>query len=99
MRYEPNLKHKSAAPGRRGSRCPKDADAISLLDSSIPHRQKRYATDGRRAYCAQCHDGARDLWHGYPVNWNEVPPSIVNDWVAAGVVARRTVRQGNRRTR
>ncbi len=99
MRYEPNPKHKPAAPGRRGSRCPRDADAGTLLENSTPHKQKRYATDGRQAYCAQCHDGERDVWHGYPVDWNEVPPAIVNDWVATNAVARRTVRQGNRRRR
>lgn len=99
VRYEPNPKHKPAAPGRRGARCPRDVDADRLLQNSTPHRKKRYATDGRQAFCAQSHDLNGDLWHGYPVNWEEVPPTVVNDWVAAGAVTRRTVRQGNRRRR
>lgn len=99
MRYEPNPKHKPAAPGRRGSRCRRNADPVSLLENSTVHGKKRYATDGRQAFCAQCHDLEGDRWHGYPVNWEEVPPTIVSDWIAARTVTRRTVRQGNRRKR
>ena len=54
--------------------------------------QKRYATDGSDAYCAQRHDETRNAWHGYPVDWEEVPPTVVATWVAAGLVERRTVR-------
>ena len=60
---------------------------------------KRFATDGDWAYCAHCHDGSRDLWHGFPVGWDEVPMKIVNDWIAQGAVKKSTVKRAARRQR
>lgn len=57
---------------------------------------QRYATDGQHAYCAQQY--APNAWHGYPVDWQEVPPRVVAEWVAAGKVSRRTIRQARRRS-
>jgi hypothetical protein len=94
MEYEPNPKHKPAAPGRRGTRCPTGVDAGRLLKGSVLKGSKRYATNGQAAFCAQCHDAQRDLWHGYPINWYEVPPSILHEWINEGTVDRRTVRRG-----
>ncbi len=96
--YEPNPKHKPVpVPGRHGSICPRDAAGEALLATSDLYGQKRYATDGARPYCAQQHDAQRNAWHGYPVDWDEVPPLLVGDWVAAGKVDRRTVRRAKRR--
>jgi hypothetical protein len=74
MRYEPNPKHKAPwQPGLKGSLCPQDLteDARQqLLEASAPDPNggnARYATDGRRAFCAQSHGD--DAWHGYPVGW------------------------------
>jgi hypothetical protein len=54
LTYEPNPKHKPVPiPGRHGSICPRDADGTALLLASDLYGQKRYATDGTRAYCAQ----------------------------------------------
>lgn len=98
MQYEPSPKHKPIpTPGRRGSICPSHADAPTLLANSVLVDTKRYATDGERAYCAQCHDHVRDRWHGYPVDWNEVPPQLLRDWINDGVVPRRVVRRSKRR--
>ena len=98
MQYEPNPKHKPVpTPGRRGSICPRQTDAEQLLADSVLVGKKRYATDGDSAYCAQCHDHAGDRWHGYPVDWNEVPPPLVLDWIKVGAVRRRVVRQAKRR--
>lgn len=99
MKYEPNPKHKAAAPGRSGSRCPTGVDASELLKNSVLDGRRRYATDGRAAFCAQCHDNEQDLWHGYPVSWLEVPPAILNHWLAEGAVDRRTVRRARRQQR
>lgn len=81
--YEPNPKHKRIpSPGRKGSLCPTDANGSSLLRSSDLVDNQRYATDGVNAYCAQRHDPGNDpsqeLWHGYPIGWDEVAP-IVGD--------------------
>ena len=96
--YEPNRKHKPVPiPGRHGSICPPDADGLALLHDSDPAGRKRYATDGTHAYCAQQHDAERNAWHGYPVDWDEVPPSLVATWIAQGRVDRRTVRRARRR--
>jgi hypothetical protein len=96
--YEPNKKHKPIpTPGRHGSICPPDADGSALLMVSELRGQKRYATDGSAAFCAQQHDEERNAWHGYPVSWEEVPPTLVAQWVAEGRVERRTVRKAKRR--
>jgi len=98
-RYEPNPKHKPVpTPGRRGSICPPDVKTQELLDGSQLVNGKRYATDGERAYCGQCHDRERDLWHGYPVGWEEVPPPVRIGWERSGLVSRRRTR-GGRSTR
>jgi hypothetical protein len=98
MKYEPNPKHKPIpTPGRRGSICPRGVDAARLLGGSSLYGRKRFATDGEQAFCGQCHDEDADLWHGYPVSWDEVPPSVLKDWLASGSVDRRTVRRATRR--
>jgi hypothetical protein len=96
--YEPNPKHKPLpTPGRHGSICPQDVNAQALLSESEVHGKKRYATNGSEAFCAQCHDVGRNLWHGYPVSWAEVPPRIRQIWVAKGKVSSRTIRRDRRR--
>lgn len=96
--YEPNKKHKPVPiPGRHGSICPSGVDGQLLLGDSELCGQKRYATDGAFAYCAQRHLANR--WHGYPVEWAEVPPVLVAKWIASGKVDRRTVRRARRRGR
>ena|SRR5690242_13002032 len=97
MHYEPNPKHKPVPqPGRRGSVCPKGVDASALLAASDLVGAKRFATDGLQAFCAQCHDGMRNAWHGYPVGWEEVPPALISQWLAQGLVERRTLRRYRR---
>jgi len=96
LAYEPNPKHKpTPTPGRRGSICPRDVDATALLRASTLWDNKRYATDGTNAYCAQRH--SENSWHGYPVGWDEVPPAVVAGWVAENKVERRTIRRAKRR--
>lgn len=98
MLYEPNPKHKSdPTPGVHGSLCPQDVDPQALLQQSQQYGRKRYATDGEWAFCAMCHDAERDRWHGYPVGWAEVPPTLRAQWVQDGKVATRIVRRGKRR--
>jgi hypothetical protein len=97
-RYVGNPKHKRGRNrGRRGSYCPGDIDdarAQALLDASIAvgRASKRYSTDGRRAFCAQCHDATRNEWHGYPVSWHEVPPAVRAQWVHDGLVDSKAMR-------
>jgi hypothetical protein len=99
--YEPNPKHKPIpTPGRHGSVCPPEANGPSLLRSSDFFCDQRYATDGSSAYCAQRHDPGnipgQETWHGYPIDWDEVPPSLVTQWVAEEKVQRRTIRRAKR---
>lgn len=95
LAYEPNPKHKEPwQRGARGSLCPKGVDAPGLLAESRAdpaHPGKRYATDGQRAYCGQEHLPGR--WHGYPVQWKEVPPALRREWVADGKVNKRDLRE------
>src|SRR6266700_2871618 len=99
--YEANPKHKRVpAHGPKGSLCPRGADGPSLLLSSDLVGKKRYATDGTNAYCAQRHDPGnypeRELWHGYLIGWEEVPPLLIAQWVAEDKVQRRTVNRAKR---
>jgi len=41
------------------------------------------------------HEHAPGKWHGHPVAWNEVPMKLVNQWIAAGRVARREIRSSS----
>ena len=97
MIYESNPKHSQPwQRGARGSLCPRGirrADAQQLLDESVPDAgsDKRYATDGAFAYCAQLH--LPDRWHGYPVTWGDVPLAIRRQWMNAGKVTRRIIKR------
>ena len=102
MRYKSNPKHHPASPGRRGTRCPQDIDAQrahQLLQGSVQDGQKRYATDGELAYCAYCDDPEQDVWHGFPVQWDEVPEKIRRSWITQDAVKRSTINRANRGTR
>lgn len=94
-RYESNPKHREPwQRGAKGSLCPKDADPSSLLAASVidpKHPGKRYATDGDRAYCGQEHRPG--LWHGYPVQWREVPAAILREWRTSGQISRRGLKE------
>jgi hypothetical protein len=95
LKYEPNQKHKEPwQRGARGSLCPPGVDAGTLLAASEAdpdHPGKRYATDGKRAYCG--HEHAPGCWHGFPVEWRKVPADIRRTWIAAGRVNRRSVKE------
>ncbi len=94
MRYEGNPKHKEPwQRGRRGSICLPEAHdrADELLESSELFGDKRYATFGDRAYCAQEH--RQGAGHGYAVGWKEVPDSIRRRWVKQQIVRRQAIRK------
>jgi hypothetical protein len=94
MHYEPNDKHKQPwQPGRKGAICPPGVDGPALLADSVedPHGGgKRYATDLERAYCAQQHLEGR--WHGYPEQWRKIPESLWRQWLEAGRVRKRDIK-------
>mgnify|MGYP001573316294 CR=1 FL=1 len=95
MRYEANPKHKEPwQQGRKGSLCPKDlegSDRDRLLLGSVEHGDKRFATDGARAFEAQEHTPG--CWHGYPVGWKEVPETIRRRWVDEGCVKKQAIKR------
>lgn len=93
MRYEPNPKHKEPwQRGKKGSLCPRLPEDLlrQLLVVSIPIGDKRYACHDGKAYCGQEH--APGVWHGYPVDWREVPPRVRNDWIKQGRVTRKQIK-------
>jgi hypothetical protein len=99
IRYVGSPKHKRGPRrGRRGSLCPADIDdalAQKLLESGVSsggERDKRFCTDGERAFCAHCHDSSRNEWHGFPVGWHEVPPTIRRGWLQDGTIKARVFR-------
>ena len=99
-RYVPNPKHKLPwQPGARGTLCPKQADGEKLFRTATQdpdHPGKRYNTDGDQAYCAQSgnvfDEDGNELWHGYPVNWRNVPAVVQRAWIADGRIPRLRLR-------
>src|SRR6266487_4452398 len=83
MVYEGNPKHKHPwQPGRKGSLCPSSItlpQAQELLEGSVVRGSARFAVLSGQAYCAREHRS--DRWHGYPVQWHEVPPDVQATWV------------------
>jgi hypothetical protein len=96
VRYEANPKHKHPwQRGRRGSLCPPDVTlelAQRLLEGSVQVGKSRYAVLDGRAFRAQKH--SEDAWHGYPVQWHEVPPQVRASWCRDGLVSKKQIRQG-----
>lgn len=68
--------------------------AQALLSSSEAHpdanKKAQYATHKGMAFKAYPGQGA---WHGYPVGWNEVPPTICTKWLREGLIQRGDVRR------
>lgn len=95
VEYEPNPKHREPwQRGKRGSLCPTGLDTALLLNLSVQHpsnANKRFTTDGCRAYCG--HQHAPGLWHGYPEAWRQVPESLWRQWVSDGVVTKRCLKE------
>lgn len=96
VQYEPNEKHKRPwQPGRKGSLCPSDLtveqrDKLLADSAGDPHgTEKRFATDGRLAFCAQPHGPGR--YHGYPVGWKEVPEQLRRQWIKDGKTTRKAI--------
>lgn len=76
--------------------CPRDiapSMARAMLRRALrsPNGRRLYATDGGRAYCGAEH--APGEYHGFPVGWREVPPTITSAWVDQGLIKRRDVRR------
>lgn len=97
MTYEGSAKHKEPwQPGRRGTLCPRDISkdlAQNLLNTSLPDpnpgSSKRYAVLEGRAFCGN--RTVDDVYHGWPVGFQEVPPPVWRRWIAQGLVDRREV--------
>jgi hypothetical protein len=95
--YEPNPKHKHPyQPGRKGSLCDLDItpeEAHAMLDRSVPEPdgKRRFATRNGRAYAGREHRPGR--WHGYPVDWREVPPEVIRSFLDSGQIRRRDMRR------
>jgi hypothetical protein len=100
--YVPNPRHKQPwQPGARGTLCPKGVDGAALLKTATAdpnHPNKRYNTDGECAYCAHSSsrnvaDGEQEVvWHGFPINWRDVPAAVQRQWIADGLLARLRLR-------
>jgi hypothetical protein len=93
MRYERNPKHKEPwQPGRKGAICPSwsHSHVQQLLESSIQVGKKRFATLNQLPFAAQEH--GKNVWHGYPVSWSEVPYTVRKSFVDAGLVKKSSIR-------
>ena len=98
LKYSSNPKHKEPwQRGRKGTLCPAWSHALAqeLLDKSEVHpdgnKKSRYAT--RQGLAFEAHPDGVGGWHGYPVGWHEVPPSIYSQWLKGGMVERADIRK------
>ena len=101
LRYEGSAKHKNPwQPGRKGTLCPSDISletAEALLRESVPdpnpQSSKRYGTHNGQAFCAMRtgSDAGNDVYHGYPVGFGEVPPTVWRAWISDGRLQRADV--------
>ena len=90
MEYESNPKHSEPwQTGRKGSLCPKDLKQLAqeLLNNSELVGKQRFAFHEGRPYCAREH--RKNVWHGFPVGWREVPAELRNKWKRAGNIRKR----------
>lgn len=98
--YVPNPRHKVPwQPGARGTLCPGDVDAETLFREATEDPQspgKRFNTDGSHAYCAHpdnvVDQHGNEIWHGFPIEWKRVPPTIRRKWVREGRIPNRLQR-------
>ena len=95
--YEPNPKHKDPwQPGRKGSLCPEDLKlpaVVRMFGNSVEWDNARWAVGEGRPFKAHCHDPGRNLWHGFPVGWIEVPAALRQQWLEQEKVRKRDLKR------
>ena len=99
-RYVSNPRHKAPwQPGARGTQCPRDVDGEKLFGTATAdpkNPRKKYNTDGTHAYCAHSNNvedkAGNALWHGFPVNWRDVPGPVQRIWLSEGRITRLRLR-------
>ena len=72
-------------------------EAHRLFQHAVPHPaglQKRYATKNGIAFEAKPTND--DTWHGYPIPWESVPASIVEQWLEQATVTSKQIKQHKR---
>lgn len=92
--YRPSEKHCEPLTAQKpGTKCPRwsAARAQELLDQSERMGDKRVATRHGLAFVAQY--GNDGTWHGYPESWDKIEGAIRAQWLAAGRIRRRDLRQ------
>lgn len=67
-----------------------ESEAHQLFQNAIGHGERRFATARGIAFEAKPTDDG--TWHGYPVPWESVPPSILQQWLQNGNVTRRQMK-------
>lgn len=99
--YVSNPRHKNPwQPGERGTLCPRGVDGRTLFENATPdpgNPSKRYNTDGTNAYCAHpdkkhFDEGETVTWHGFPVEWRQVPCAVQRDWIKEGRIKKLRLR-------
>jgi hypothetical protein len=70
-------------------------DPQKLLESSELRGTKRYAVFEGLAFAALPNSGnvEQDLWHGFPIGWEEVPPDLIQKWSKEDPSLKRRMKQ------
>lgn len=65
-------------------------EASKLFDRAVPYGGRRFAT--ARGLAFEAKPTADGTWHGFPIPWESVPPSLTEAWLEKGLVDRRMTR-------
>lgn len=64
--------------------------AHQLFESATTSEDRRFAT--QRGIAFEGKPTGDGTWHGFPIPWESVPPSILTKWLQEGKVSRRDVK-------
>lgn len=90
----PEWTHSAAAQGFAGDpfqhAWPQTQAHQLFENATVWDEQRRYATGQGIAFEAKpTGDGT---WHGYPIPWESVPPTIIDQWLTQGRVTRKQIK-------
>lgn len=67
-----------------------ETEAFKLFQNATIYGGRRYAT--ARGIAFEAKPTGDGTWHGYPIPWESVPPSILGKWLTNKVVARQQMK-------
>lgn len=94
----PEWTHTTADTGFLSNSCQHNWEktlAHRLFEGATLADHRRFAT--ARGIAFEAKPTGDGTWHGFPIPWESVPPSILNQWLSDGKVSRREVKLNRHR--